>query len=63
MHTGDPKKIPQLEARAAELASEVARLLNEIDALGLIQTMPAPRRITGPAFEIRRTERGWIVRA
>ncbi|MFJ3819268.1 hypothetical protein [Streptomyces sp. NPDC090056] len=63
MYTGRPEEQRRKEQQAAALAAEIAELMTRIDALGLGQCLPAQGRIAGPSFDIRRTERGWTVRA
>ncbi|MFD3535977.1 hypothetical protein [Streptomyces sp. NPDC058664] len=63
MYTGRPEDLRRKEAQAAALAAEIAELMTRIDSLGLGQCLPAQGRIAGPCFDIRRTERGWTVRA
>lgn len=63
MHTGRPEDLSRREAKAAELAAQIARILTAIDELGVGPTMAANGRITGPAFEIRRISNRWTVRA
>ncbi|MFB7829461.1 hypothetical protein [Streptomyces hydrogenans] len=59
MFTGRPENLAAAEAEAAVKAEVIARLLDEIDALGLGQTSG---RILGAGIEIRRGEQGWTVR-
>ncbi|WP_327167103.1 hypothetical protein [Streptomyces zaomyceticus] len=53
MFTGRPEDLAAAEAEV------IARLLDEIDALGVGQTSG---RIIGAGIEIRRGEQGWTVR-
>ncbi|MFB7032219.1 MULTISPECIES: hypothetical protein [unclassified Streptomyces] len=59
MFTGRPEDLAAAEAEIAVKAEVIARLLDEIDALGIGQTSG---RILGPGVEIRRQEQGWTVR-
>ncbi|MFF0561514.1 hypothetical protein [Streptomyces sp. NPDC004266] len=63
MYAGRPEDLRRKEQQAAALAAEIAALMNRIDSLGIGQCLPAQGRIAGPSFDIRRTERGWTVRA
>ena len=63
MYNRRSQTIAQRQARAAELAGEIARILTAIDALGVGPTAAANGRITGPGFELRRIEDRWTVRA
>ncbi|MFF6975986.1 MULTISPECIES: hypothetical protein [Streptomyces] len=50
-------------ARALELATQVAALLEQLDALQPGSVQAGPGRISGPGLEIRRNfEGGWTVR-
>jgi hypothetical protein len=59
MFTGRPEDLAAAEAEITVKAEVIARLLDEIDALGVGQTSG---RLLGPGIEIRRDERGWTVR-
>ncbi|MGW8768378.1 hypothetical protein ACWGN5_38535 [Streptomyces sp. NPDC055815] len=63
MYTGRPEDLRRKEQQATAIAAEIADLLTRIDSLGIGQCLPAQGRIAGPCFDIRRTERGWTVRA
>jgi hypothetical protein len=63
MYSGRPQDLARKEQQAAALAAEIAALMTRIDSLGIGPCLPAQGRIAGPGFDIRRTERGWTVRA
>ncbi|MGW0121749.1 hypothetical protein [Streptomyces sp. NPDC003327] len=63
MYAGRPEDLRRKEQQAAAIAAEIAELMNRITALGIGPLLPAAGRIVGPSFDIRRTERGWTVRA
>ncbi|MET9957195.1 hypothetical protein ABZ135_37355 [Streptomyces sp. NPDC006339] len=63
MYTGRPEDLRRKQQQAAAIAVEITELLTRIDALGIGPVLPAQGRISHDAFEIRRTERGWTVRA
>lgn len=63
MFTGPPDDLRKREAKAAEIAAQIVRLLTAVDNLGVGVTMAANGRITGPGFEIRRISNRWTVRA
>ncbi|MEV7282904.1 hypothetical protein [Streptomyces sp. NPDC093111] len=63
MFTGRPEDLRRKEQQAAQHAAVIADMLTRIEALGIGPVLPAQGRITGAGFEIRRTERGWTVRA
>ncbi|TJZ41207.1 hypothetical protein FCH28_37610 [Streptomyces piniterrae] len=51
------------EARALELAEQVAALLDQLDELQPGSVQAGPGRISGPGLEIRRSPTGtWTVR-
>ncbi|MFH9090943.1 hypothetical protein [Streptomyces sp. NPDC017673] len=63
MYTGRPENLRQRQAKAAEMAGQIARILTAIDDLGVGPTAAANGRITGPGFELRRINDRWTVRA
>ncbi|MFF5938990.1 hypothetical protein [Streptomyces sp. NPDC012508] len=63
MYRGRPEDLRQAEAKAAELAAQVADLLTRIETLGAGRVLPSAGRIAGPGFDIRRTPTGWTARS
>lgn len=60
MFRGTPEELRRMEREAAEMATEVARLITRIESLTGEGTVRG--RLAGPGFEICRTGTTWTVR-
>ncbi|MFF0408684.1 hypothetical protein [[Kitasatospora] papulosa] len=60
MFRGTPEDLRRMEREAAEMATEVARMLTRIESLTGEGTVRG--HLTGPGFEIRRIGTKWTVR-
>ncbi|MFH9959671.1 hypothetical protein ACH4OX_36460 [Streptomyces roseolus] len=64
MFVGRPEELRRRERQAAALAVEIARLMTQVESLGIGPVMPAGGRLSGPGFVLVRTDRDrWSVRA
>ncbi|MEU9998110.1 hypothetical protein [Streptomyces sp. NPDC050848] len=57
MHTGSPDELRHKEQRAAQIAAQIAELLNHLEQCGPVTANTG--RITGCAVTIRRTGTRW----